>query len=125
MDATRAMRENDKRIEEAAAAVRSGSAGKNRAEVRQLLLDEFRSRSVDPPSATHVNLMADSIVRFGEQTARGRTGAVRDLASFAGDMAAIFRLFKNDMPVKVGVIVTDPTGREPYYPSPASAPAGI
>lgn len=117
--AIHAKQENDQRVKEAADAVRSRSAGKSRAEVRQMLLDELRSRSIKPPSGERISLTVDSIARFGEQTVRGRTGATRSLASFAGDVMAIFRL------VKSSASVTDPTGQEPYYASPATIPAGI
>ncbi|MGH3156350.1 MAG: hypothetical protein ACRDNF_07240, partial [Streptosporangiaceae bacterium] len=102
-------------------AVRARSAGKSRAEVRQMLVEEFRASPLPPPPDPAIDVFTDSIVLPGGLTGavRGVPSAGRAMGAAASDVRKIFQVFRNTARVR------DAQGEDPYVVRPGQLPPEI
>lgn len=120
-ESLRSAREKQQRRREAVNAVRSRSGGKNRQEIRDLLIDEFNSRSLSVPPDSALEIFVDSIALpespLGSIRMLPNAGVL--LRGIAGQARGIIGIFKNMGTLK------DSRGRDPYLVEPGRTPPAM
>jgi hypothetical protein len=117
----RSARARHQRQRDAINSVRSRSAGKSRQQVRDLLVDEFDSRSLGTPPDPVLDIFTDAIVLPDSslESVRMTPHAARLIRGVGDEVRQIFNIFKNTERLK------DPRGRDPYTVTPGHTPAEI